>query len=142
MVDEIAGKPEISPERELSLDHHVAGKPAAMVDLFEQIDEFGSQPGSGYLPPNTQAVCRLFHWKRSFFTVEIQRQRLIVYLGLDPSAVSHWNEKAMRDVRKIGTSVWATPSFASRSVAARRSQRLDQTGPRSEDESRRLTKAI
>jgi len=139
MVDEIAGKPEISPERiqqslarildigdgptpsvqkgvpagtqaptragakkEFSLDHHVAGKPAAMVDLFEQIDEFGRSLGADVSRRMRKQYVGYFTGKRSFFTVEIQRQRLIVYLGLDPSAVSHWNEKAMRDVRKIG----------------------------------------
>ena len=40
--------------------------------------------------------------KRSFFTVEVQRQRLNISLNLDPTSTSPWNEKAMRDVREIG----------------------------------------
>jgi predicted transport protein len=40
--------------------------------------------------------------KRSFFTIEVQRQRLIVYLNLDPTKTQPWNGKSMRDVRNIG----------------------------------------
>jgi predicted transport protein len=43
-----------------------------------------------------------FAGKRSFFTIELQRARAIVYLNLDPTQTQPWNESAMRDVREIG----------------------------------------
>jgi hypothetical protein len=40
--------PEKPPQegKEFTLDHHLGGKPAAMVDLFEQIDEFARSLGA------------------------------------------------------------------------------------------------
>ena len=97
-----AAMPPAPAKKEFTLDHHLAGKPAAMVDLFEQIDEFGRSRGVDV----SRRICKFyigyFAGKRSFFTVEIQRQRLIVYLNLDPTATLPWNDKAMRDVREIG----------------------------------------
>jgi predicted transport protein len=43
-----------------------------------------------------------FRGKRSFFTIEVQLQRCIVYLSLEPAATQPWNEAAMREVSKIG----------------------------------------
>ena len=73
------------PKKEFPLDHHLSDKPAAMVDLFEQVDEFGRSLG-----PDVSRRVRKFYvgyyaGKRSFFTLQVQRQRLIVYLNLDPT---------------------------------------------------------
>ena len=95
--------PEKPPKgQDRSIDHHVLGKPAAIVDLFERMDEFGRSLG-----PNVSRRVRKFYvgyfaGKRSFFTIEVQRQRLILYLNLDPTATTPWNQEAMRDVRNIG----------------------------------------
>jgi predicted transport protein len=43
-----------------------------------------------------------FAGKKSFLTIEVQRQRLLVYLNLDPMNVQPWNDSTMRDVRTIG----------------------------------------
>jgi predicted transport protein len=43
-----------------------------------------------------------FRGKRSFFTVELQRQRVLLYLSLDPATVKSWSEEAVRDVTEIG----------------------------------------
>jgi predicted transport protein len=96
--------PEKPPKasKELSLDHHVGAKPAAMVDLFEQIDEFGRSLGADVSRRIRKFYVGYFAGKRSFFTVEVQRQRLILYLNLDPAAATPWNEDAMRNVREIG----------------------------------------
>ena len=45
---------------------------------------------------------RHFRGKRSFFTIEVQRQRLLLYLSLGPATAKPWNDEAMRDVREIG----------------------------------------
>jgi predicted transport protein len=89
-------------KKEFSLDHHLSGKPAAMVDLFEQIDEFGRSLGADVSRRIRKQYIAYFTGKRSFFTIEVQRQRLIVYLALDPPAIAGWNAEAMRDVRDIG----------------------------------------
>jgi predicted transport protein len=90
------------PKKEFSLDHHLAGKPAAMVDLFEQVDEFGRSLGQDVSRRIRKFYVGYYNGKRSFFTVEVQRQRLIVYLNLDPTKTSPWSEDSMRDVREIG----------------------------------------
>ena len=43
-----------------------------------------------------------FRGKRSFFTVELQHQRALVYLALDPPTVKPWNDEMMRDATNIG----------------------------------------
>lgn len=88
--------------KELSLDHHLSGKPAAMVDLFEQIDEFARSLGAEVSRRIRKFYVGYFAGKRSFATVEVQRQRLILYLNLDPTSTSPWNDGVMRDVRQIG----------------------------------------
>jgi predicted transport protein len=90
------------PKKEFSLDHHLAGKPAAPVDLFEQVDEFMRSLGADVSRRIRKFYVGYFAGKRSFVTVEVQRQRLIVYLNLDPTKTTPWNDGAMRDVREIG----------------------------------------
>ena len=43
-----------------------------------------------------------FAGKKSFFRIEVQRQRLLLYLNLDPTTVQPWDENTMRDVTNIG----------------------------------------
>jgi predicted transport protein len=88
--------------KDYSLDHHLSGKPAAIVDMFEQIDEFGRSLGPDVSRRITKYYIGYFVGKRSFFTVEVRRQRLILFRNLDPTTTSPWNDKAMRDVREIG----------------------------------------
>jgi|AntDryMetagUQ889_1029465.scaffolds.fasta_scaffold01243_2 predicted transport protein len=98
-------KPPEAPKsggKEFSLDHHLNGKPAAMVDLFEQIDEFARGLGADVSRRIRKFYVGFFVGKRSFCTVEIQRQRVTVYLSLDPTKAAPWNDGAMRDVRTIG----------------------------------------
>jgi predicted transport protein/predicted type IV restriction endonuclease len=84
------------------LDHHVGGKPAAMVDLFEQVDEFARSLGADVTRRIRKFYIGYFGGKRSFVTVEIQRKRLILYLSVPPTTASPWNNEVMRDVREIG----------------------------------------
>jgi len=88
--------------KEFPLEHHVGGKPAAMVDLFEQVDEFARSLGADISRRIRKFYVGYYAGKRSFLTVEIQRQRLILYLNLDPTTASPWYEDVMRDVRNIG----------------------------------------
>jgi predicted transport protein len=96
--------PEKPPEKgkPFPLDHHLGGKPAAMVDLFEQVDEFARSLGADVSRRVRKFYVGYYAGRRSFLTVEIQRQRLILYLNLDPTTASPWNDEVMRDVREIG----------------------------------------
>ncbi|MEJ7787292.1 MAG: DUF5655 domain-containing protein [Solirubrobacteraceae bacterium] len=96
--------PEKPPQsgKELPLDHHLGGKPAAMIDLFEQIDEFGRGLGATVSRRIRKFYVGYYAGKRSFVTVEVQRQRLILYLNLDPTTAKPWDDELMRDVREIG----------------------------------------
>jgi predicted transport protein len=96
------GKAKPPGGKEYALDHHLGGKPAAIVDLFEQVDEFARSLGVEVSRRVRKQYVAYFKGKRSFCTIELQRQRAIVYLNLDPSGLTPWNEHSMRDVRKIG----------------------------------------
>jgi predicted transport protein len=99
-----AVKPPGKPKQEYPLDHHTAGKPAAIVDLFEQLDDFATSLGGDV----TKRIRKFYvgyyagSKERSFFTAEIQRQKVWLYLSLDPTQMQPWNQDFMRDVRNIG----------------------------------------
>jgi predicted transport protein len=95
------GKPPTSG-KEYSLDHHLAGKPAVIVDNFEQLDQFGREIGADVSRRIRKQYIGYFAGKRSFFTIEVQRQRLLLYLNLDPASVKPWDENTMRDASNIG----------------------------------------
>jgi len=95
------GKPPGSG-KEYSLDHHLAGKPAVIVDIFEQLDQFGREIGADVSRRIRKQYVAYFAGKRSFFTIEVQRQRLLLCLNLDPAAVKPWDENTMRDASNIG----------------------------------------
>lgn len=90
------------PKQELVIGHHLNGKPSGIVDLFEQVDEFARSLGASVSRRIRKFYVGYFAGKRSFCTVEVQRQRLILYLNLDPTKTIPWDEKTMRDVREIG----------------------------------------
>jgi predicted transport protein len=85
-----------------SLDHHTNGKPSAIVDLFERVDEFARGLGHDVSRRITKRYVGYFAAKRTFFSIKLQRARTVVYLGLDPTETQPWNEHVMRDVREIG----------------------------------------
>lgn len=97
-----ATKPGAKKGQEYSLDFHLSSKPASIVDLFEQVDEFGRSIGPDVTRRIRKFYVGYYAGKRSFCTIEVQRKRLIVYFNLDPTTASPWNENAMRDVREIG----------------------------------------
>lgn len=90
------------PKKEYLLDHHLAGKSAAIADLFERVDEFGRQLGADVTRRIRKQYIGYFAGKRSFFTINVRHQRLVIYLNLDPTKTKPWSEKAMRDVREVG----------------------------------------
>jgi predicted transport protein len=98
----VSGKLASAAGKEYALDHHLSEKPAAIVDLFEQIDEFARSLGANVSRRVRKQYVGYFSGKRSFCTTETQRQRVIVYLNLNPTKAAPWNGHSMRDVREIG----------------------------------------
>ena len=88
--------------KEYSLDHHFAGKSAAILDSFEQLDKLGREHGADVTRRIRKQYIGYFAGKKSFFTIEVQRQRLLLYLNLDPTTVQPWDKGTMRDVTNIG----------------------------------------
>jgi len=43
-----------------------------------------------------------FRGKKSFFTVELQKQRVLIYLSLTADTAQPWNPDTMRDTKSIG----------------------------------------
>jgi len=90
--------------KEYKLEHHTIGIPAAIVDLFEQLDEFGRGLG----PDVSRRIRKQYIGSfggpkgRSFFTVELKRQRVLIYLALDPVNAKPWSPAVMRDARDFG----------------------------------------
>lgn len=96
-------KPAAGGKQEYPLSHHLEAKPIAIVDLFERLDEYGRSLGADVSRRIRKQYVGYFRGKKSFFTLEVQRQRIIVYLALDPPAIQdHWASDAMRDVTEIG----------------------------------------
>jgi predicted transport protein len=88
--------------QEYELDHHLAGKSALIRELFEELDKFAATLGPDVSRRVRKQYVGYFRGKRSFFTAETQKQRIIVYLGLDPKSWQPWNEETMRDTTDIG----------------------------------------
>ena len=88
--------------KEYPLEHHLASKPAAIVDSFEQMDQFLRSLGADVSSRIRKQYVAYFAGKKSFLTIEVQRQRLLLYLNLDPRKVQPWIDSTMRDVRNIG----------------------------------------
>lgn len=97
-----SGRRKATPAQEFPIDHHVEGKPAAIVDLFQQLDSFANSLGTDVSRRSRKHYVAYFAAKKSFFSMEVQKTRIWVYLGLDPTTASPWNPESMRDVRQIG----------------------------------------
>jgi predicted transport protein len=88
--------------QEYELDHHLGGKSALIRELFEELDKSASTLGPDVSRRVRKQYIGYFRGKQSFFTAETQKQRIIVYLSLDPSSWKPWNANAMRDTTDIG----------------------------------------
>lgn len=102
----VSAKDKFAPKaKEFDLAHHLGNLPAGITDRFEQIDEFIRGLGPDVSRRIRKQYIGYFGGKgkpRSFCTVETQRRRVLIYLGLDPTATKPWNESSMRDVREVG----------------------------------------
>ncbi|MBV9193897.1 MAG: hypothetical protein JO168_07095 [Solirubrobacterales bacterium] len=84
--------------------------------MFEEVNSFGTSLGGDVTRRIRKQYVGYFRGKRSFFTVELQRQRVLVYLALDPNNIKPWNEEAMRDATDIGHFGMGDTEFSLRNV--------------------------
>jgi predicted transport protein len=97
-----AGPPGPPKGQEYDIDHHLGNKSALIRELFDELNAFGTSLGGDVTRRIRKQYVAYFRGKRSFFTIELQHQRLLIYLALDPPAVQPWNDEMMRDARNIG----------------------------------------
>ncbi|MEZ6128417.1 MAG: DUF5655 domain-containing protein [Planctomycetaceae bacterium] len=83
-----------------SYDQHTEGKPSAMVELAEGVREvmMGLDPAMEEAPKKFYVAYKI---SQNIVCMEIQKQRLLLYVKLDPSSITPMPEFA-RDVREIG----------------------------------------
>jgi predicted transport protein len=91
-----------SNAQEYELDHHLDGKSALIRELFEELDKYAFTLGPDVSRRVRKHYVGYFRGKRSFFTVEMQKQRIVVYLGLNPKSLLPWDDQTMRDTTEIG----------------------------------------
>jgi predicted transport protein len=97
-----SGPPAPPKGQEYDLAHHLANKSALIEEMFKELDSFGLALGADATRRIRKLYVGYFRGKRSFFTVELQQQRVLVYLALDPSTTKPWNDEVMRDASNIG----------------------------------------
>ncbi len=98
----VVGPAEPPKIQEYDLDHHLGGKSALIRELFEELDKFAFVLGPDVSRRVRKQYVGYFRGKRSFFTAEMQKQRIIVYLSLEPKLWQAWNADSMRDTTDIG----------------------------------------
>lgn len=96
------GPPAPPKGQEYDLAHHLGNKSALIKELFDEVNAFGTSLGGDVTRRVRKLYVGYFRGKRSFFTIELQHQRALVYLALDPTRVKPWNDEVMRDARNIG----------------------------------------
>jgi predicted transport protein len=79
-----------------SLERHLVNKPSAVIDLFQSVDTFAAALGPDVTRRPTTHYVGYFAGKKSFFTMEVQKAKIWVYLSLPPVA------DRMRDASNIG----------------------------------------
>ena len=98
----VVGPPAPPRGQEYELERHLGGKSALIRELFEELDKFAFTLGPDVSRRVRKQYVGYFRGKRSFFTTETQKQRLIVYASLNPKTWQPWNAEAMRDTTDIG----------------------------------------
>lgn len=88
--------------KEYPLEHHLGGKSSLIRELFEAVDDHPATLGGDVSRRIRKQYIGYFRGKRSFFTVEIQKSRVLLYFALDPSLTKPWNDELMRDATNIG----------------------------------------
>jgi predicted transport protein len=110
------GPPAPPKGQEYDLDHHLVNKSALIEQLFKELDSFGLALGADATRRIRKQYVGYFRGKRSFFTVELQLQRVLVYLSLDPASTKPWKPEVMRDASAIGHFGMGATEYSLRNV--------------------------
>ena len=78
------GPPAPPKGQEYDLEHHLGNKSALIKELFDEVNAFGISLGGDVTRRIRKIYIGYFRGKRSFFTIELQHQRALIYLSLDP----------------------------------------------------------
>lgn len=94
--------PQAAKGQEYSLEHHLGNKSALIAELFTEINGFGMALAADVTRRIRKQYIGYFRGKKSFFTVELQKQRVLIYLSLTADTAQPWNSDTMRDTKSIG----------------------------------------
>jgi len=98
----VVGPPQPPRGSEYDLEHHLGNKSALIRELWEGIDRYAFTLGGDITRRVRKYYIGYFRGKHSFFTTEIQKGRLLVYLALSRDTAQPWDGDVMRDASKIG----------------------------------------
>jgi predicted transport protein len=98
----LLGPPTPPKGQEYDLAHHLANKSALINDLFSEVNAIATALGADVSRRVRKQYIGYFRGKKSFFTAEVQHQRIWIYLALDPATTKPWNDAVMRDATNIG----------------------------------------
>lgn len=97
-----AGPAQPAKRKEYELEHHLGGKSSLIRELFQSVDDMTEPLGGDVSRRIRKLYVGYFRGKRSFFTVEVQKARLLLYLSLNPASIQQWDANVMRDATNIG----------------------------------------
>lgn len=94
--------PQPAKGQEYALEHHLGNKSALIGELFTEVNGFGMSLGADVTRRVRKQYIGYFRGKKSFFTIETQKQRALIYLQLTAETARPWNPDTMRDTTNIG----------------------------------------
>ncbi len=93
---------EQAAKQKYDMGHHTSGKPAGVVDLFEQVDEAARGLGGDVVRKIGKVSVNYFAGKRAFGSIKALNSKVVVFLALDPTVTVPQNPTAMRSLIGIG----------------------------------------
>jgi predicted transport protein len=106
----------VAQKKIYEITHHSKNKPSTVVDLFQRLDTYAIARGSDVERRVLKMYIGYFVGKKSFFTTNLQKAKLQVYLSLPPQEVQPWDDSELRDVTQIGKHGLGAVEFTLRSV--------------------------
>ena len=95
------GPPAPPKGQEYDLDHHLGNKSALIKELFDEVNAFGTSLGGDVTRRIRKQYIGYFRGKRSFFTIELQHQRVLdLPVARPTTTLQPWNDEVMRDAQE------------------------------------------
>ena len=98
----IVGPPQPPKGSEYNLEHHLGNKSVLIRELWEDLDKYSFSLGGDVSRRSRKQYIGYFRGKRSFFTIELQKGRVLIYLSLTKEIAQPWNGDVMRDTSNVG----------------------------------------